>query len=100
MKSIILMISTLLVFAFSAQAADVVCGCEDESCKDVEINFVPSSPGVYLNVNLNEGNKTIEGLAMITTDRVNKTVYYTLGRFILGKKDNEYFMPGSDRVCK
>ncbi len=100
MKSIVLMVSIVMGLAFSAQAADVVCGCEDGSCKDVEINFVPSNPGVYLSVNFNDGNKTVEGLAMVTTDKENETVAYSLGRFILIKKDKEYSMPNSGRVCK
>lgn len=100
MKKIFILIASTVLFSSSVLAADVVCGCEDDTCKDVEINFVASNPGVYLNVMFNEGNKVMEGFATVTSNKQKTEVVYRLGSFTLVKKDGVYSMPMSDRVCK
>lgn len=99
MRKLLILIASTVLFSSVSMAADVVCGCEDDSCKDVEINFVPANPGVYLNVKYNEGNKIAEGFAIVTSNKKRTEVVYRLGSFTLVKKDGVYSMPATDRVC-
>ncbi|MCJ8277194.1 MAG: hypothetical protein HRT44_06945 [Bdellovibrionales bacterium] len=90
----------LTLFASSAIAADVVCSCDDDSCKPVEINFVPSNPGVYMNITTRDGNKVYEGYAQITTIKETRQIYYRLANFTLLFEKGEWSMPVTNRVCK
>ncbi len=84
----------------AAQAADVVCSCSGETkCSDIKIKFVPSNPGVYMNIEYAYGARNQEGFATITTDTENRQVTYKLGNFLLVEKNGKYELPQKLARC-
>lgn len=83
-----------------AQASDVVCSCTGvEECSDITISFVPSSQGVYLNIQYAYGERDTEGFATVTTHAKLERVIYKLGNFTLLKEKGVYSLPGRPATC-
>jgi hypothetical protein len=84
----------------AVQAADVECQCPaEERCSDININFLPSNPGVYMTIEYGYGKKNVEGMATVTRDSELKQVVYKLGNFTLVDKEGEYSLPMRPHTC-
>ena len=93
-QKVLLGVSTL-VFSSLSLGADVTCRCEaPDVCPSIEINFVPSVPGVYLNVSFAGGKSVREGFATITRKPEKDQVIYNLGNFALLKEGDSYSVAG------
>lgn len=96
----LLTVLAIMIFGFSAQAADVVCSCKAPAkCSDIKISFVPSNPGMYMTIEYSYGDRNQEGFATITRDGKNENVVYQMGRFTLLEKNGKYSLPGRDAQC-
>lgn len=90
----------MVLFAGTVNAADVICKCTGkDKCADIKISFVPSNPGVYMNVEYAYGDRNMEGFARIIRLSEAEVVRYYLGHLILEEAEGKYSLPGRPHKC-